>query len=317
MISIPTPFNDIAELAESFAPRVEEGRIMLPHYEAVAEGEWIQFEVTFGDGAPALSGQGRCLSAYDNGEDREPEHRFEIELDSLELDEMGRIYFERIMMVRAAQLGEVPPSGQVEVPQELLAEAEPYAAVAEPAFDVGDEAFADVGMDEAQPVVAFADEDASAPSADFDHQEAETHAASSKRPAERLAAPVHAIYQLPPPAAPGQLPSPHTNGAALTRRMLEGGWTPMPMERPEPRPSSGLFQYGTGILPKPAAPARPDIDPSLRVAPAPRPGQPLAAPLRRSNRPAVAAAAAVAYDDEYEVEPSTGEIELGDDDDQY
>jgi hypothetical protein len=113
------------------------------------------------------------------------------------------------------------------------------------------------------------------------------------QPPERLAAPVHAIYELPPPTAPGQLPSPHGNVAALTRARVAASWSPEPALRPDPSPSSGLFQYGDSGLPRPARAPRPQLDPSLHVVRAPRPGDPLAAPLMRSG---AAAAAAVAYE---------------------
>ena len=67
-ISVPTPFNDISELAENFASRVDDERLMLPHGDVVPEGEWVQFAVTLADGSAALSGLGRCTGSYDNGE---------------------------------------------------------------------------------------------------------------------------------------------------------------------------------------------------------------------------------------------------------
>jgi hypothetical protein len=269
-ISVPTPFNEINELAENFAARVDEGRIMLPHYEAIPEGESVEFEITFGDGSPAIAGTGLCTSSFDNGEDRAPEHRFDVVLDDLQLNHMAQIYFERILMARASQPGAEPVTGQVEVPlayepiagEATYAAAEPYSEEAEA-----------IDSDEISAASAFASSEAAPSDAGWDEPSA--HAPEPGRPAERvrLAAPVHAIYELPPPAAPGQLPSPHAgNGQVLTRRSLDGGWVPIPMERPEPRPSSGLFQYGRGALPQPNDPPRPQLDPSLRVAPAPRPG---------------------------------------------
>src|SRR5690606_16995421 len=95
---------------------------------------------------------------------------------------------------------------------------------------------------------------------------------------------------------PGELPSPHANGQVLTRRLVAATWSPTPMLRPDPSPSSGHFQYGDSGLPRPAQPPRPANEATLRVARAPRPGAPLATAVMRSG--AVAAGAAVAYDEQ-------------------
>lgn len=382
-ISLPTPFTDISELAESFASRIDEERLMLPHHEAVAEGEWVQFAVTLADGSGALVGVGRCTGSYDNGEDRAAEHRFDIVMDSLDLDEMGQIYFERILQVRAAQMGAEPQTGEVNVDEaeailaaEEAAPAEAYEAApaeAEPAYDAAPPAY-EAAPEYAEPAAyeaapAYEEPPAEAPAyaepayeaapepaydapAAYDaapgydaapaydapgaYDEVQPEAAAYDAPAyeepaasdgwddgghtqigdagkllaeargERLAAPVHAIYELPPPTAPGQLPSPHANGAALTRRLVAATWSPEPMLRPDPSPSSGLFQYGDGGLPQPAQPPRPAIDPSLRVMRAPRPGDPHSVAMMRSA-PVVGGSAAVAYAEEaYEAPAAEG-----------
>jgi hypothetical protein len=264
-ISVPTPFNDINELAENFASRVDEERLMLPHYEAIPEGEWVQFEVTFSDGAPALSGVGKCASSQDYGEEREPEHRFDIEIDGLQLDEMASVYFERLLMARASL------APQQDAPPEEPAHAAEVPSVDDVSFDdMPSEplapAFEEPAAEDVQP--AFADEPA-----EPEHEPAPPARHPSER-AERLSAPAGAIYALPAPTAPGQLPSPHSNGSSLTRRLVDATWSPQPMERPERGASTGYFQYGTGVLPRPGEPPRPQIDASLRVARAPRPGDP-------------------------------------------
>lgn len=354
-ISVPTPFIDIAELAESFAQRADEERLMLWAGEPAPEGEWVQFTVTFDDGSSALAGVGRCASVFDNGEDRAPEQRFDIVLDSLELDEMGQVYFERILMVRAQQMGgEEPGTGEVmladeavdasyvEAPVEADAfAAEPVAAdayaYAEPAaeelvaatyegeaYDAGGyapaEAYEAAPVDAApsdyeppaydapayeEPAPSYAEpEQPSFEELPLDESvsgETSTESAppsrSRARSVERLAPPVASIYALPPPAAPGQLPSPHANGQGLTRRLVAATWSPTPMLRPDPSPSSGHFQYGDSGLPRPAQPPRPANEAALRVARAPRPGDPLAAAVMRTSA-VPAAAAAVAYDEQ-------------------
>ena len=349
-ISVPTPFTDIAELAESFAQRADEERLMLWSGEPAPEGEWVQFTVTFDDGSAALAGIGRCASVFDNGEDRAPEQRFDIVLDSLELDEMGQVYFERILMVRAQQMGgEEPATGEVMVADEAVSDVdasfveapvEVDAYAAEPAADAfayaeppAEEPVAatyegeayDAGAYDAQPAASYdpapSDYDAPAfeePAPSYAEPEqpssfedlpldsvsgevsTESVPAPSRaraRSVERLAPPVASIYALPPPAAPGQLPSPHANGQALTRRLVAATWTPTPMLRPDPSPSSGHFQYGDSGLPRPASPPRPANEASLRVARAPRPGDPLAASVMRSSA-VPAGAAAVAYDEQ-------------------
>ncbi len=384
-ISLPTPFTDISELAESFASRIDEERLMLPHHEPVAEGEWVQFAVTLADGSGALVGVGRCTGSYDNGEDRAPEHRFDIVMDSLDLDEMGQIYFERILQVRAAQMGAEPQTGEVNVDEaeqalaaeEAVAAAEEYApAYGEapaadeapayeapayeaapayeepPAYDAAPAyeepladapAYAEPAGEAAPPYEApaaydappaydeapYGQPDASAYEAPADAPLYEEPAADgwddpghtqigdagkllAEARGERLAAPVHAIYELPPPTAPGQLPSPHANGAVLTRRFVTATWSPEPAPRPDPSPSSGLFQYGDGGLPQPAQPPRPAIDPSLRVMRAPRPGDPHSVAMMRSAA-AAGGAAAVAYAEEaYEAPADEGYAEMAD-----
>lgn len=291
-ISVPTPFNEINELAESFAPRVDEERIMLPHYEDIPVDEWVRFEVTFADGAPALSGTGRCSASYDAGEEREPEQRFDIVLEELALDEMAQVYFERVLIVRQQQASAEPITGQVEVPEELVEQPMAAEPVADEPLTADAVSFDEELPSEPEPV-RFAEEEpapasyeAPLSSSELELPEGEEGATPRKKKQkepERLAPPVAAIYALPPPTAPGQLPTPHGNGTTLTRRWVEASWSPEPMERPEPSPSTGYFQYGIGVLPRPAAPPRPQLDASLRVMPAPRPGDP--------HTPMIAAAA--------------------------
>ena len=77
----------------------------------------------------------------------------------------------------------------------------------------------------------------------------------------------------PPPSLPDapqgfELPPPPQG---LTRPVFASSWWPTAEPRMEPRMSSGYFDHRGG-LPIPQQPPRPDIDPTLRVSPAPRPG---------------------------------------------
>ena len=324
-IRVPTPFTDIGELAEDFASRVDEERLVLPHHEPIGEGEWVQFSVTFADGSGALVGVGRCTGCYDAGEDRAPEHRYDVVMDSLDLDEIGQVYLERILQVRAARMGAEPQTGELSVEEVEAAFAsaeEPYepgaaelaeaptAEAAEPAADAA--AYAEPA--EYEDATAYAEpappyDDAGSDWVDPGHtQVGDASELLAQARGERLAAPVEAIYALPPPTRPGELPSPHANGAVLTRRVLPATWSPEPAPRPDPSPSSGLFQYGDGGLPQPSQPPRPPLDPSLRVTRAPRPGDPLAVPASRAA-PAFGGAAAVAGEEPaYDASAYTDEL---------
>jgi hypothetical protein len=362
-ISVPTPFNDISELAESFASRVDEERLMLPNADHVPEGEWVQFAVVLADGTAAIAGTGRCTNCVDNGEDRAPEHRFDVVMDSLQLDEMAQIYFERILQVRAAQMGEEPETGEVALGHED--EAEAYGGTQEAAgydapadYDAaeefGSEATHAVSFDELAEAAgvdpaavealpyeapaqegyadaAYADagghaeaggyaeaELADLASAELDSAElaaaevgddwdqGSEAAPAEARPQPRITAPAEsAIYDLPPPSEPGKLPSPHSNGAVLTRRVLTTGWSPEPALRPDPGPSSGLFEYAHGAgLPRPEQPPRPEMDPGWRVHPAPRPGDAYEPPAAMSAAPYAEEAGEHAEQGEYAYDDS-------------
>ncbi|MGE0788702.1 MAG: hypothetical protein AB7S26_23725 [Sandaracinaceae bacterium] len=393
-ISVPTPFNDISELAESFHSRVDEERLMLPSGESVPEGEWVQFAVILADGSAALQGQGRCTQSFDNGEERAPEHRYDVVMDSLQMDDMAQIYFERILQVRAAYAGEEPQTGEVEVPETAAAQPA-YEADVEPAdvasdmdnpgfdgatYDAGHAGQDDAGqyvagqddagqygagqydagqydaardaapydaaqldapgdagpyaaeVDAAPAEVAYEapadgavaaaydaeldavfddDAPAEAPAAYAPIDEAEEELDSglleatssewsddagsqppSHRPAPSLSAPAQSmIYELPAPQAPAPLPSPHSEAGAagLTRRILHATWSPQPAVRPDSLGATGYFAYAQGALPAPGQPPRPDLDPSQRVGPAPRPGDEFAAPIARTAPPATEA----------------------------
>ncbi|MCB9612934.1 MAG: hypothetical protein H6722_10825 [Sandaracinus sp.] len=73
-------------------------------------------------------------------------------------------------------------------------------------------------------------------------------------------------------------------GGVITRPMAPPTWWPEATAPAQPRPSTGWFQYGDD-LPLPAAPPRPELDPTLRVSPAPKPGDELSPPSPPSVMP--------------------------------
>jgi hypothetical protein len=130
-----------------------------------------------------------------------------------------------------------------------------------------------------------------------------------EQPAADLQLDATAAAQPQPPQAPGGPPSfvpPQIPTGILTRPALGVHWAPAVPRRPTPRPSTGLFQYNGSGLPAPAGPPRPDLDPSMWVAPAPRPGEGEHAGASASqpapSQPAEAHEATAAFDeyaDEY------------------
>lgn len=312
-LTIATPFADFSELSENFAQRVDAERLMLPYAEPVAEGEWVSFTVTYADGSTALSGAGRCQGSYDNGEEHPPEYRYDVVVDSLQIEGAGEVMFERLVMARNSQLGEAnaePATGEVSI-DELEAQhvaSQAVEPVSEPAIEdaveeagSGDAIVEDAGgWDEPQAAsTAIANLDELAASSASARSQPPPPPARSERPAPRVApaaAPAAApqasrtaAAARPRPGratAPTALPSPHTfNGTVLTRPTQPAAWSPEPAERPAAAESSGLFDYGRGGLPKPARPPRPDLAPEACVALAPGPGR----PARRAAPAAIAA----------------------------
>ncbi len=337
------------------------------------EGEELGFAILLADGTPALQGVGRVRAAVDGGEERPPEARYDIVVDSLSFEARAEVVYERILLAR----GGGDPTGEVRV-DDIENEADPYgeSTVVAHSDDVGGYAppegpgaeWEDAAMaGDAEPDGAEADaagyfdeagtggygaQDAGADAAahgDGAH-EAEAHRTGSstfeEEPAEASAhepmgeampvgdeqyeqnvmaafdhgepaasaddmpwggedpstgevhigdleaaevdmdevepvpGPAGRYHSRPPTAPPPQPPSAPsgfalasmgTNGATLTRPSMAASWYPEAVPAMEPRPSSGLFQYGGG-LPVPTRSPRPDLDPSMRIRPAPRPG---------------------------------------------
>lgn len=166
VLTVPTHFGDISELSSGLADRVDEERLILYGPTAYEEGATVGFSVLLVDGSPALEGIGRVTAAVDGGEERAPETRFDIVFDSLQLEGMSEVVYERIVMARASMVGEEPATGEVdigELEEAAAAEAAPEAdahsadwegdaatAVADPeqVAALADESIADVGFDD-------------------------------------------------------------------------------------------------------------------------------------------------------------------------
>ncbi|MBX3271279.1 MAG: hypothetical protein KF729_13515 [Sandaracinaceae bacterium] len=235
-ISVPTPFTDISELAENFYQRVDEQRLMLPNEDAIPEGEWIEFHVTLADGTAALQGHGRCAGSIDNGEDRAPEHRFDVVMDELRLDDLGQVYFERILQVRAAYAGDEPQTGEIGVGDEY-AEAGYEGEALEAAEAVEDVA----AEDEVADAFAYAVEDTPA----YEEPPAYEPRAYDEAPPAYEAAPAYA--------------EPAAADAALDEALdeLDSGL----VEADEWEEPSGATEVGAieDYLPRAAAPAAPAV----------------------------------------------------------
>lgn len=265
-LTILTPFADLAELTENFAQRVDEQRLMLPYAEAMPEGEWIQFEVQLADGTAALQGVGKVQGAFDNGEEHPPEYRFDLVLEELQLEGMHEVMFERLLVARETQLKGEPVTGEVSV-EELEREqaARTQSVAADGAWDDPNESTIAARSGSAGEAVGAGEVDLG----DLDDEPA----------VERRAAAPRAV----PRREPVALPSPHAfNGRALTRPSYPPAWSPEPAPRRAAAQSSGYFDYQGGV-PCPTRPPRPELDPTQRVQPAPRPGAPW--PRRATGTP--------------------------------
>jgi hypothetical protein len=307
-IIVPTPFTELGELAEHFAQRVDEGRLMLPFSEAVPDGEWVPFQVLYDDGSVAMEGTGKVNGSYDNGDESPPEYRFDVVLEELAFDGTSEVVFERITVARASMLAAEPATGEVS-----LAEVEPASAELAPETGSLDEPapLEPAPLDEGFPEAAALDE------APAEASPLEQTAIFEAPPETPLAAPLEddvglaasedAVEALaesaselpveePPssddepapsrlaapranpggaPVAPGTLPNPHSlAGGVLSRPVLAPVWEPTPQARPDAAASSGFFDYAagpTGVLPRPSSPPHPELPAELRIARAPSP----------------------------------------------
>jgi hypothetical protein len=238
VVTVHTDFTDLTQMTQGLIGRVNDTHVILPAGDPVDVGEWVQFAVTLYDGSPAFAGVGRCVTFVDNGEDRMPHQRFDVVFDSLQFDDGARRIYEHILSLSGL---DVEPSGD-ESPgtgsHSIDVSAEFSGASSMPPTEV----------DEGDATVVGADEALAAPAA---VQAVEAADVASDYPEEDEEHPT-----LPPqPSTLASLRS-NSNGAA----------TPYVA-----RPINGTTFSYPGGLPFPAQPPRPELHPSQRVTPAPRP----------------------------------------------
>src|SRR5262245_17035988 len=101
-LTVRTSYSDISDLAEAYAQRVDDARIMLPAAQPFGDGQWIRFLVTLADGTSALEGSGRVQQTLDNGEAFPAEERYDIVLEQLQLEARAEVVFERIVLASQA-----------------------------------------------------------------------------------------------------------------------------------------------------------------------------------------------------------------------
>ncbi|MCA9576451.1 MAG: hypothetical protein H6726_08210 [Sandaracinaceae bacterium] len=306
-LTVPTHFQDVAELAAGLADRVEEGRVILygpNHYES---GETIPFAILLADGSPLIEGHGVVAAAIDGGEDRDAAFRYDVVLTELQMDARSEIMFARILMSGddASRETAMPDEGgfeQVDVSSDpaedlggfqdestAVADLSAHAAAMMPAAK-------EPGPDESSEDVPVEDEDVpastevepeafSVTTGEFVERDAEVANDDEDRfgasdpytddyatPAEGAGSVIVDGAMAPPsfPAAPPGFTVARLADVGLSRPVHAATWWPEPSPRPEPEPSTGAFEY-SGALPIPAQPPRPELDPSQRVAPAPHP----------------------------------------------
>lgn len=259
VLTVQTPFGDIADLAQGYIGRVNARQIVVAVAEPVAPGEEVRFQVLLADGTLAFWGDGHCAQINDLGDDVEPNARFELLLHSLTFpDERSLPVFEYMVSLSESAtpsdeltasedggfVSMEPGTGEVGT-----GELEALDAVSLPPADA---------VDDASEATEFAAAD--------DADEALEMATPSELP--MAAADTSMDDELPRALSDHPGPPP---GGVLTRLTTGNAWRPARPEKRVPAPRSGLFKYPFGELPTPSRPPRPEIDPALRVTPAPRP----------------------------------------------
>jgi len=151
-LTVPTAFVDISQLAEGLADRVDEGRLMLYGPSSFTEGEWVRFAVLLADESAALEGVGRVVTSIDGGEERPDVARWDVVLDSLQLEGMGEVVYERILMVRGGAFGDEHATGEVSLDD--VEHVEDAAAAPRPGDEFVDEATSVAEEDYGQHVAA-------------------------------------------------------------------------------------------------------------------------------------------------------------------
>jgi hypothetical protein len=330
-LTVPTSFEDISELTTGLTDRVDEGRLMLYGPEPVPDGQPIRFSVLLLDQTPALEGTGRAVTSIDGGEERAPEVRFDIVLEALELEGMGEVVFERILLARQS-VASGDTTGQIRVEDAeaaAVAEAVGYDEVAPSAAAVHAEPAGGHGGNggwTGEPAYSasesYPDDGGSAGEAegadDWRSRAGERGGARAEAggsaAAHREAEIIPLDDDVPPSDTPAGPRADHPSDAyaasppgILTRPSRRATWVPEYSSVPAPRPSSGMFVY-KGALPIPGVPPRPELDPSMWVKPAPRPDG--ATEAAGGSRGAWGDASADTHPHEAGPEPDFGDTEM-------
>jgi hypothetical protein len=274
LVTVQTDFRDLEQMAEGLVGRVHATHVILPAGDSVDEGEWAQFAIALYDGSSGLAGIGRCVTVVDNGAEREAHQRFDVVFDSLQFDDHEQRVFEHILALHGTggqQIEEISDAESLR-PQAIEETGNNYV-------DVSTE------FTGSQRVELDADLDADVDSGELPEEQTQI---AHEHEFEALvdAAPVPAPGGSANDAAPHMEPVHHhaavsyghAQSAAVAHAvahaqpvMIEDMEEPLSGERIAPRQVNGsAFAYANGI-PFPAKPPRPELDPSMRVTPAPRP----------------------------------------------
>jgi hypothetical protein len=281
LVTVQTDFTDLEQMAEGLAGRVHATHVILPAGDNVPEGEWASFEIALSDGSAGLTGLGRCVTVVDNGSEREPHQRYDVVLDSLQFETHQQHVFEHVLALHGGggqQLEEIAAEDAESLPPSHAAEDTGgfdvstdftgSSAVSVPPDEVDDDLTSIGDLPDERTMVASPDELESV--------------------VESIPSPGGEENDVVPQAAPHSPPALRSNGGgggyahasavahAMHPAMLEEAFEePLSGERiatvAQSRPVNGhSFAYTNGI-PFPEKPPRPDLPPSLRVTPAPRP----------------------------------------------
>jgi hypothetical protein len=262
VVTVHTDFTDLNQMAQGLVGRVNDTHVILPGPDPVDVGDWVQFAVTLYDGTPGFAGVGRCVTVVDNGEERLSHQRFDVVIDSLQFDSRGQQVFEHILTLNGG--GEYP-----EDEGEPAAQAPTYAEVPEAPFeDVSDDFTSSKlelpsdALDDAEEEATMIGDSMAFAAAHHAKETAETRPPPAPLPVSLADDDDDDDFDMPAIAAP----------RVSTFSEPPTGSRMVPPEPAATKQSNGAasFLYPEG-LPFPAKPPRPQLDPSQRVSPAPRP----------------------------------------------
>ncbi len=155
VLTVPTHFGDLSELSQGLVDRVGDGSLILYGPAAYERGSTVSFRVLLADDSLGLEGFGRINEVYDGGDAREPETRYDIVFDTLQLDGRNEVVYERIVLARQSMVGDEPATGEVDISE--FEEAAPAEVTEFPEEDQtimaapAEEVFFDASSDLAEP----------------------------------------------------------------------------------------------------------------------------------------------------------------------